>query len=86
MSKKGLQMLEDESCVPTNIIMDIIVYRIVNEVFKHAAEGKSRYSCDVKTEDVLRMTGRLMKMFPDCSYTIQGNVSKDLSNLEINWS
>jgi len=87
MTKAGLQMLENESCVPTNIIMDIIVHRIANEIFKLAAEGVfSRYICDVNTEDALQMTGRLMKMFPDCSYTIQGNVSKDLSSLEINWS
>lgn len=86
ITRADLCKLQDESCVPTNIIIDIIVHRIANEVFKHAAEGKSRYSCDVNTEDALQMTGRLMKMFPDCSYTIQGNVSKDLSNLEINWS
>jgi len=78
-------MLEDESCVPANIIIDIIAYRIVNEVFKHAAEGKSRYSCDIKTEDVIPMMEQLLKMFPDTSITIEGNVMEGFSNLEISW-
>ena len=86
ITKADLWALENETGVPTNVVIDIIVHRIANEVFILAAEGKSRYSCDVKTEDALQMTGRLMKMFPDCSYTIQGNVFKDFSNLEINWS
>lgn len=85
ISKAELWTLEDESRVPTNIVIDIIVHRIANEVFKLAAEGKSRYSCDVKTEDVLQMMERLLKMFPDCSFTIQGNVFKDFSNMEISW-
>jgi len=85
ISKAELWTLEDESRVPTNIVIDIIVHRIANEVFKLAAEGKSRYSCDVKTEDVLLMMERLMKMFPDSSITIQGNVFKNFSNMEISW-
>jgi len=85
ISKAELWTLEDESRVPTNIVIDIIVHRIANEVFKLAAEGKSRYSCDVKTEDVLPMMERLLKMFPDSSITIQGNVFKDFSNMEISW-
>ena len=85
ISKAELWTLEDDSRVPTNIVIDIIVHRIANEVFKLAAEGKSRYSCDVKTEDVLLMMERLMKMFPDSSITIQGNVFKNFSNMEISW-
>jgi hypothetical protein len=85
ISKAELWTLEDESRVPTNIVIDIIVHRIANEVFKLAAEGKSRYSCDVKTEDVLQMMERLLKMFPDSSITIQGNVFKNFSNMEISW-
>jgi hypothetical protein len=85
ISRAELRTLEDESRVPTNIVIDIIVHRIANEVFKLAAEGKSRYSCDVKTEDVLQMMERLLKMFPDSSITIQGNVFKDFSNMEISW-
>ena len=85
ISKAELWTLEDESRVPTNIVIDIIVHRIANEVFKLAAEGKSRYSCDVKTEDVLLIMERLMKMFPDSSITIQGNVFKDFSNMQISW-
>jgi hypothetical protein len=85
ISKAELWTLEDDSRVPTNIVIDIIVHRIANEVFKLAAEGKSRYSCDVKTEDVLLIMERLMKMFPDSSITIQGNVFKNFSNMEISW-
>lgn len=71
--------------MPTNIVIDIIVHRIANEVFMLAGEGKTRYSCDVKTEDVLPMMERFLKMFPDCSFIIQGNVFKNFSNISISW-
>jgi hypothetical protein len=85
ITKAGLWTLENETGVPANIVIDTIVHRIANEVFILAAEGKLCYSCDVKTEDVLPMMERLLKMFPDSSITIQGNVFKDFSNMEISW-
>jgi hypothetical protein len=83
--KAQLWALDDESRVPTDTVVDIIVHRIANEVFKLAGEGKSRYNCHVKIEHVVPMMERLLKMFPDCSFAIQGNVCKNLSNMEIVW-
>ena len=77
--------MDDEKKVPRCLVISVIVHRIANEVFILAAQGRSRYSCDVKTEDVLPMMELLMKMFPDSSITIQGNVLKGFSNMEISW-
>jgi hypothetical protein len=85
MTRAGLAMMTNQSCVPKNVVIDVIVHRIANEVFKSAAQEKTNYSCDINTEDVAQMMERLLKMFPDCSFTIQGNVSEGLSNMEIRW-
>jgi hypothetical protein len=85
ISKAELRRLENEPQVPKHVVISVIILRIANEVFKLAAEGKSRYSCDIKTEDVIPMMEQLLKMFPDSSITIEGNVSEGFSNLEISW-
>jgi len=85
ISKAELRRLSGETQVPRHTIISVIILRIGNEVIKLAAEGKSRYSCDVKTEDVIPMMEQLLKMFPDSSITIEGNVMEGFSNLEISW-
>jgi hypothetical protein len=85
IAKAELQMLDHEPQVPKTVVIYVIVMRIANEVFKLASEGKTHYSCDVKTEDVIPMMEQLMKMFPDSLFTIQGNVFKGYANMEISW-
>ena len=85
VTKAELQILDHEPQVPRNIVIYVIVLRIANEVFRLAAEGKSRYSCDVKTDEVLLIMEHLMKMFPDSSITIEGNVLEGFSNMTISW-
>jgi hypothetical protein len=85
ISRSDLCKLADEPNVARSVVISIVVLRIANEVFKLAAEGKTRYSCDVKTDEVLQMLDQLLKMFPDASITIQGNVHEGFSNMEISW-
>ena len=85
VSKAELRNMDDEKKVPRCLTISVIVHRIANEVFRLASEGNSRYSCDVKTEDVIPMTERLLTMFPDCVIAIEGNVMNGWSNINISW-
>jgi hypothetical protein len=85
MTSAGLLMMVNQSCVPTNVIIDVTVHQIANDIFKSAVEGKTHYTCHVQTKDVLPIMERLLKMFPDCSFTTQKSISEAFSNMTIGW-
>ena len=85
ISKAELHNMKDETKVPKCLNISVFVHRIANEVIVLAAEGKSTYSCDVKTEYVIPMMELLMQMFPDCVIAIEGNVMNGWSNMTISW-
>ena len=86
ITKSQLQHLEmGDEHTPQELVQDIVVLRIASEIFTNAAKGGLRYSCDIETKDTIGFVSRLIKMFPDCSIEVHGEVSKNWSCLSIKW-
>ena len=86
ITRDQLFMLNDEANVSPSLVQDIVIHRIANEIFANASNGKTRYSCDIVSNDTVPFVERLLKMFPDCTIEITGNVSPNWSNLTVRWS
>ena len=81
-----LNAMDDEKNVPGKFVRGVVLHRIIGEVFKRAADGNSRYSCDIANDDAIPFVTRLLELFPDCEISIQGNVQPGWASLTISWT
>ena len=83
--KQLISMAGDEAAVPRDFVRGVVLHRIIGEVFKLAAEGRHRYSCDILDKDVIPFITRLVTLFPDCTIAVKGQVMPGWSDLTIEW-
>ena len=60
-----LRLMGDESRVSKELVTKVIAHRIINEIFRCAADDKEVYRCSVDTVRLLLIIEKILKMFPD---------------------
>ena len=84
VSSGVLRLMSDESQVSKGLVTKVIAHRIINEIFRCAADGKQSYRCSVDTVRLLLIIEKILKMFPDMEITFS-KISHTESDLVCMW-